>query len=119
MMTHSCEDHGHFCSICENERLDRERWRVVRITIESWNWNLSIFEIYDFLKDLSEDQQFMYFAAYHAMYGRSSSDCTKRSVAYMAELCSFLVDEPLANCDQYAGALPVDVFPELNQKVLP
>jgi len=57
MTTHTCEDHGHHCSICEEERLAAERLSEIRATVDSWNWNASIFDIYEVLKEMDEEDQ--------------------------------------------------------------
>jgi len=40
-------------------RLIRSTWRDVTVhdTVESWNWNMNIFEIYDEIKDWTESDQ--------------------------------------------------------------
>lgn len=54
---HTCEDHGHHCPICEEQRLKEERLSEIRATVDSWNWNASIFDIYETLKDMDEEDQ--------------------------------------------------------------
>ena len=41
---HTCEEHGHYCPICEREEEKREDKRELAKMLESWNWNLSPFE---------------------------------------------------------------------------
>jgi len=56
-MSHSCIEHGHYCSRCEDEAAEKVRKDEIAATVESWWWNLNIFEIYDSIKDKSEEDQ--------------------------------------------------------------
>lgn len=56
---HDCNDHGHYCSICEDARIAREEEARIASIVDSWNWNASIFDIYDELKeDHGDDEEF-------------------------------------------------------------
>jgi len=49
--TPTCLEHGHDCSICEEEDLDTMEAKEFLSEVKSWAWNLNIFEIYDSLQD--------------------------------------------------------------------
>lgn len=52
-MNHEChmEKSGYACPICETEREKQEEDELINDLLEKWNWNYSIFDIYDELKE--------------------------------------------------------------------
>ncbi len=45
------EKSGYACPICETEREKQEEDELINDLLEKWNWNCSIFDIYDELKE--------------------------------------------------------------------
>lgn len=43
----TCEDHGHYCPICEQDRYERERKQAIEKLVKSWNWNATPREVAD------------------------------------------------------------------------
>ncbi len=50
-MSHSCENHGHYCSICEERKAEEQDEAEIQEILNNWNWNASVFDMYDELKD--------------------------------------------------------------------
>lgn len=58
-MTHSCEEHGHYCQVCEDLRIEERDEAEIQEVLENWNWNASVFDMYDELKsgDLGDEER--------------------------------------------------------------
>lgn len=82
MSDHSCAEHGHYCSICEEqERLDGIRAEVTA-QVKSWVWNCSIFEIYDEIREEEPDRLGLIFEEAFKTFTDESSISQLEELAY-------------------------------------
>lgn len=99
-MMHTCLDHGHDCSFCEDV-LDRQgEIKRAQERVESWNWNLNIFEIYDEIRDEDEYEQRLLLRTALRFFKDKTSRSGIRELAYHLDVdlegCD---DEGHENCD--------------------
>ena len=101
-MTHTCEDHGHYCRQCEEQKLLRQNIHDAIGFAESANWNLSIFDVYDELKKKEEWWQMLALVACHHYFKESSKK-------QFADLLYHLCDTNVAGAESELAAMGYEI----------
>lgn len=101
-MTHDCEDHGHYCSICEEQKRLRQDINDAIGFAENCNWNLSIFDVYD---ELKRQEQWWQILALTTCFHYFNNDDTKKQ---FRDLLYHLCDLSVVDAEAELAAMGYD-----------
>ena len=77
---HHCKDQRHYCSICEERMRHEQDEAEIQEILEGWNWNASIFDMYDELKDGDLGDEDRQSKILHRAYRYFKSEDTKKMI---------------------------------------